>query len=417
MAVLLSNGCAVLGLRQDLSILDQTAEVSGKVAATHNSESPIFVALYQDKEGKQTLYAYQIAYSSGEFRFLMPPGTYYLFAFEDKNEDATFQPDEWAGWYGDPSPLTATAGDIYRNVTLTLRAPAGARLELPQRYPPSLTAVPMELPDGRIGTVAPLSDPRFGPKYASRGVWEPVKFIREPGAGIFFLRPYEEGKIPILFAHGSGGYPQQWVPIIENLDRSRFQPWILHYPSGLRLGMLGEFLEKYLVKLQMKYRFGRLFIVAHSMGGLISRSALNHNIENRQVPFITLLVTISTPWQGHPTAAYGVDQSPLIVPSWYDMVPGSSFLEGLHSPPLPPGVTFALLFGFRGEETISGALSDGGVLLSSMLDNDMQRAASKVYGFDEDHGTILKSPAVIQELNRIFDKAEVGQAGHKSRRR
>ena len=63
--VLLSNGCAVLGLRQDLSILDQTAEVSGKVTATHNSESPIFVALYQDKEGKQTLYAYQIAYSSG----------------------------------------------------------------------------------------------------------------------------------------------------------------------------------------------------------------------------------------------------------------------------------------------------------------------------------------------------------------
>ncbi len=88
------------------------------------------------------------------------------------------------------------------------------------------------------------------------------------------------------------------------------------------------------------------------------------------------------------------------------MVPGSSFLEGLHSPPLPSGVTFALLFGFRGEETISGALSDGGVLLSSMLDNDMQRAAAKIYGFDEDHGTILKSPAVIQELNRIFDKAE-----------
>ena len=85
---------------------------------------------------------------------------------------------------------------------------------------------------------------------------------------------------------------------------------------------------------------------------------------------------------------------------------GSDFLKGLHSPPLPPGVAFVLLFGFRGEETISGALSDSGVLMSSMLDNDMQRAASKVYGFDEDHGTILKSPALIQELNRIFDEAE-----------
>ncbi|MGD8210729.1 MAG: hypothetical protein PVH37_26560 [Desulfobacterales bacterium] len=53
----------------------------------------------------------------------MPPGTYCLFAFEDKNEDATFQPDEWAGWYGDPIPLTATAGAVYRNLTLTLSAP------------------------------------------------------------------------------------------------------------------------------------------------------------------------------------------------------------------------------------------------------------------------------------------------------
>jgi hypothetical protein len=52
-----------------------------------------------------------------------PINTLFFFAFEDKNEDATFQPDEWAGWYGDPSPLTATAGDVYRNLTLTLSAP------------------------------------------------------------------------------------------------------------------------------------------------------------------------------------------------------------------------------------------------------------------------------------------------------
>jgi hypothetical protein len=84
---------------------------------------------------------------------------------------------------------------------------------------------------------------------------------------------------------------------------------------------------------------------------------------------------------------------------------------------LPSGIAFVLLFGFRGEETISGALSDGGVLLSSILDNDMQRAASEVYGFDEDHGTILRSPTVIQELNRIFNQAAVEPAAHKSRGR
>ena len=402
-AILICTGCTVLGLRQDLSMLEQTAEVSGKVAVTHGSEAPIFVALYREEGEETTLHAYWIAYSSGEFRFLMPPGTYYVFAFEDKNEDATFQSDEWVGWYGDPSPIKVKAGEARRNVTLEIKASADARVRLPQLYKPSLKPMQMNLAHRHLGTIAKLSDPRFGPAYASKGVWEPVKFLEEPGAGIFFLGPYEEGKVPILFVHGSGGYPQEWGTIIESLDTSRFQPWILHYPSGLRLGLIGEILEKYLFELQRKHRFDQMVIVAHSMGGLVARCAVNHNIKNRQASFISLLITLSTPWQGEPFAGTGVNQSPLIVPSWYDMVPESPFLKGLHSPPLPPDVDFALFFGFRGEETFSGHLSDGGVLLSSMLDYDMQKAALKVFGFNEDHGSILDSPAVIQKLNLLFD--------------
>ena len=403
-AMILCSGCAFFGLRQDLEVIAQTAEIVGKVITPSETESPIFVALYNQQEETPVLQSYWIAYNSGEFRFLVPSGTYYLLAYEDKNEDAAFQSDERVGWYGDPSPLTLAAGSVSEGLLLKLQTPSAAQAEFSQLYAPLITTVAMEVPNRHIGTVASLSDSRFGSEYAGKGVWEPVKYLEEPGAGIFFLEPYDEAKIPILFVHGSGGFPQQWGPIIAGLDRSRFQPWILQYPSGLRLGLLGEFLEKYLAELQVKHRFNRLFIVAHSMGGLVSRCAVNLQVENRPSVFIRLLVTLSTPWQGHPTAAYGVDQSPLIIPSWYDMVPESPFLKKLRATKLPPSVEFDLFFGYRGEESTGGELSDGAVLLSSVLDRDIQEAAAKVYGFDEDHSSILESPAVIQRLNELLAK-------------
>jgi len=404
-AMMMTYGCTFRGLQEDLTVLEEAAEISGKVIVAPESASPIFVVLYKDQDAKQVLHAYWIAYRSGEFRFPVLPGSYYLFAFEDLNEDAAFQPEERVGWYGDPSTLTVGPGEVNSGVTLTLSTPTDARNRLPPFQALSISAVPTGNQNVHIGTVAQLSEAQFGPKYASKGLWEPVKFLEDPGGGIFFLEPYVENKIPVLFVHGSGGFPQQWGPIIESLDRSRLQPWILHYPSGLRLGQLGEFLEKFLAQLQIKYRFNQLFIVAHSMGGLISRCALNHNIEHRQSTFIRLLVTISTPWNGHPAAAYGVKQSPLVVPSWYVMVSESPFLKKLRETPLPPGVEFDLLFGYRGKAIRNGELSDGTVMFNSVLDEDMQGAASHIWGFDEDHTSILKSPAVMQKLNQLLTKA------------
>lgn len=405
LAAILCSGCSFLGLHQDLAALEQTAEISGNVIAMPESEASVFVAVYKDQGEKQILHTYSIAYKSGEFSFLVPAGTYYLFAFEDKNEDATFQPDESIGWYGDPSPLTTGPGSASQGLVVTLHAPDEARAKLPQLYTLPTTDVPMEIKKRQMGTVVQLSDRRFGAEYASKGLWEPVKFLEEPGSGLFFLEPYDEQKIPVLFVHGAGGFPQQWGPIIQSLESSRFQPWILQYPSGLQLGLLGEFLEKYLVELQLKHRFSRLFIVAHSMGGLVSRSAVNYNTENRQGDFIRLLVTISTPWQGDPAAVYGVEHSPLVIPSWHDMASGSPFLKKLYETAMPSSVEFYLLFGYRGEAKKNGELSDGTVMLSSVLDHRISETAAKIYGFDEDHISILTSSAVMQRLNQLLDNA------------
>jgi pimeloyl-ACP methyl ester carboxylesterase len=151
-----------------------------------------------------------------------------------------------------------------------------------------------------------------------------------------------------------------------------------------------------------------MVIVAHSMGGLISRFALNQHLVNTKENFIKLLVTISTPWQGHRAAAFGVKQSPLVIPSWYDMVADSPFLKSIHRTALPPEVEYDLFFGYRGDANRNGELGDGTVLLSSMLDADMQKAATRIYGFDADHRNILTSQEVVQQLNQILVKAFQG---------
>ncbi len=54
--------------------------------------------------------------------------------------------------------------------------------------------------------------------------------------------------------------------MIGSLDRTRYQPWFYHYPSGLRLEKSANGLSRALQMLKARYGFSRLYVVAHSMG-------------------------------------------------------------------------------------------------------------------------------------------------------
>jgi len=42
-------------------------------------------------------------------------------------------------------------------------------------------------------------------------------------------------------------------------------------------------------------------------------------------------MTINSPMGGMSSASAGVKHSPIVVPSWRDIMPGSDFLKGIHS--------------------------------------------------------------------------------------
>ena len=398
-------GCTLLRAKKDLARLDQTVPISGTVTCERPTDKPLCVALYADTPGaeRKTLIAYQVVYKSGTFSFQQKPGDYYLFAYEDANEDGAFQFTERVGWHGAPSLFTATPGIPLDAFILALRSPEQARKELPLLYSKQISQVDMRVENRHAGVVVSLSDPRFDRETGPLGMWEPVTFYERYGAGLFLLQPYEVGKIPVLFVHGVGGTPRNFETLVSKLDRSRFQPWVVQYPSGMRLTLLADYFAKLLKEVQVRHKVPRVIVVAHSMGGLVARGFINRLTADGQT-FVPLFVSISSPWQGHPGAGVGVQRSPVILPCWYDVAPGSPYLDSLRQTPLPAGTAYYLLFSYRGSSALmTDGNTDGTLPLSSMLDLGMQESALNVFGFNEPHSGILESPDVSARLNRILE--------------
>ena len=257
------------------------------------------------------------------------------------------------------------------------------------------------------GTVTDLNDPIFDFENGFNGYWHPTDFFKRFGGNIHFLEPYDPSKIPVLFIHGATGSPRGWKYLISTLDWDHYQPWVFYYPSGASIKTSGDLLFWKLFNLKLKYRFQQLHLVAHSMGGLVTRAFLVDY--GRLFPEIRTMISISTPWGGDEMAGKSLQHSPMVLPAWKDMDPNSEFSKTIYRKPLPSGIEAYLFFSFRGSRSLlrSNPFSrnnDGTIALASQLDGRAQSAATKIYGLDEDHESILTSKQLATQMNRIFLK-------------
>jgi pimeloyl-ACP methyl ester carboxylesterase len=407
LALSLLQGCAFVKLKRDLTELEAASVISGNIVTDGRSKGPILIVLYQQLENqKYVLSTFTVRYGSGTFRFLRPAGTYFLMAFEDQNEDFQLQNSEPAGWHGAPTLIKIGPGRQVQDIRILLRPGKIARQKLPQLYAAKLKRFDLRYATAKPAEIANLGLPKFSASVGTLGMWQPVKFVEKGYHGIYFLEPYDATKIPVLFVHGLAGFAQNWRSIIAAMDRKKFQPWLVQYPSGLRLSLISERLGSSVSELRSRYGFDDLIVVAHSMGGLVARDFIVRNSRNKRSSLTKLFITLSTPWGGHDAAKSGAKYSPVVVPSWYDLVPGSSFLNSFRKAPLPPQVLHHLLFGYRGENDLyrlfSGVNGDGSVTLKSQLSLFAQQGAVKLIGFDEGHVSILQSQSVIKVLNEIL---------------
>lgn len=381
----------------------ETFFVFGRIerARKVNHDAIAVVALSDQFRNSEVVDINQVTRAESYYGLNLPAGAYRLLVVSDLNGDGYYDQNEVVGERALSLTLKDTPDRVLGGFDIDLGIPAqpvrGAfRLEVLK------TPARVESLFYPKGTLRSLDDPIFSPQMAELGMYEPAAFL-EAAPMMFYALEEDVGyKVPVVFVHGIGGSARDFEAILESLDRTRYRPWFFYYPSGVGLNQLGAMFYKIFLSGKV-IPLGEMpmVIVAHSMGGLVVREALNHCRGAAGENHVARLITIASPLGGHP-GARSATSAPLTLPSWRDVDPESPFIAGLHRTPLPAGLEYYLLFSYGNDRTLKlGANSDGVVPLASQLTPAAQREATGQQGFDATHTGILSNRDAIREVLRI----------------
>jgi hypothetical protein len=162
------------------------------------------------------------------------------------------------------------------------------------------------------------------------------EFGPEIEPGLYMLRPYAPGKIPVVFVHGLSSSPVAFVQAINDFQNdpvisARYQIWMFVYPTGRPIVRSALRLREALGRAEAAYgadpAFHRMVVVGHSMGGILThmmvsdsgrevwdgvlnvppealraspatRAALDQLLFFRPLPCVRRVVFIATPHRG-----------------------------------------------------------------------------------------------------------------------
>jgi pimeloyl-ACP methyl ester carboxylesterase len=122
-----------------------------------------------------------------------------------------------------------------------------------------------------------------GPSPPARAKTDVAVMFRYEPTGLSLLRPYERGKVPVVFVHGLWSSPWSWSHMIEGLEadsalRARYQFWTFGYSTGDPLPYSAVLFRSNLDEVRRKFdpdrsdtAFDKMVIVGHSMGGLLTK--------------------------------------------------------------------------------------------------------------------------------------------------
>ena len=375
----------------------QTYFVYGQVLKGNNTypESPLMLGAYSNRyKSNELVDSTHIVYTDTHYALNLPGGKYELLVLADQDQDGRFGQSEVVGrlqielnheQYPD-----RVAGKI--DIRLSEQQPAAWTINSPV---PELTLSQQSLVYPK-GAIRNLNDPLFDANIAALGMYEPAAFL-ELGPTLFYALEEDSFKIPVIFVHGMGGSARDFTQIVDRLDRTRYQPWFFYYPSGTDLEQLADIFYNIYLSGTVNYRGEMpIIIIAHSMGGLIAREALNRYSDKSHENHVALLITIASPFAGHPSAALGERNSPLVLPCWRNLNPQSAFIDRLFRKSLPSSVKHQLLYTYNNSKKLAqGKGGDGTVPTSSQLRIEAQRQSTQQVGFNNTHTGVLRDENAI----------------------
>jgi pimeloyl-ACP methyl ester carboxylesterase len=256
------------------------------------------------------------------------------------------------------------------------------------------------------GTIRALDDPIFSDETAVMGIYDPAAFVETAPMMFYALEEDISYKVPVVFVHGLGGSARQFAALVAGLDRTRYKPWFFHYPSGEDLDQLARLFHDIFLSGRIIPDEGAPFvIVAHSMGGLVVREAMNlGTAEDRGAP-VAMIVTLASPFGGDPAARRGAANAPIVPPAWRDLDPDGPFIGGLFRRPLPSATEHQLIYAYRNRDDIARG-SDGVVPLERQLPAAAMNGATRVQGFKAEHTAILTDRTAVDAITALIARVQ-----------
>ncbi len=387
--------CSFLKLGEELKQAQENLYLI-KASVNLNADERIIVVLFEKTAQGEMLYtSYRIAVKGQDMFFVMPKKNYHLVAFNDRNYDYIYQQDEQVALHTQVNLHPLPSKEDANNYSLNLPAtPLVLNLNsLPNKYHLDLSVTELQegdtLPHQNYLTVTNFDDPRFSAENIQKGMWEPLSFTQEIGHGFYLLEQWDKTKKPLILVHGISSSPAMWKNFISNIDTDIYQVMLYHYPSAGSLSVASYYFSEILKDVHNRSNQQKISIIAHSMGGLVSRGGIQYLPKENYQDIIELYLTMSTPWGGNTAAQFAVETSPIIAPVWKGLTPKSHFLTRIFNYPLPESIQHIMLVSYAGDAVMVKEKNDGSVTLSSQLDYKAQQQANKVYLINADHTGIL----------------------------
>ncbi len=390
--LLLLASCSLKDIKEQTNVIEEASTVTGEIFNKSQESGDVYLKIYK-KHDEEVELANQYLVEGNTYKTTLIPGVYMFSAFVDVNGNEQFDLGEPSAYISDDKyqirMIDVREKKINSIETIFIKDAVHSYADEARKNVAKSTQ--------NIGRVISLDDPMFDNDIQMAGFWRPIDFLQDVGGGLMMLQEYQADKTPVLFVHGIMGDPNDLAPLINSLDTEKYQAWVLYYPSGIRLDMISDYMIRALNKLDKKYDFNSLILVAHSMGGLMSRSYVEKYSLSEQSYDLKQFITINSPLYGMDSAATGVKRSPIVVPSWRDVASNSDYIKRVHQWTLPEEIDYRLIFSYLEDET-----GDGIVPITSQLSLSLQDEADGIYGFEGQHVYVMQNPEFIRRFHQML---------------
>jgi len=399
------SACGIQDLKEDLEIVTEDYGYLKARASDADDGASILVALVREEADGNTIAVARSVGPDEPFYVLVSKTDYTLMAFSDSNGDFSYQPGEPAARIDDP------AINWFRDMEGQDQVDYDA-LEIQAIELSSATVLDqsLDLSVASLRTSSKAADnflevvtwehEAFSAENMELGMWRPGAFQKQVGYGLYVLEEFDPAKKSIVLVHGINDTPRIFMSMVDAIPDD-YQALLFHYPSSFPLEYTSYILNEALDELMRRYELPQVDVIAHSMGGLVSKGMIYQADETLREK-MRVFVSLASPYGGHTAAAAGLKWSPVIAPVWWAMAPGSSYLTYIDSVELSANPDHHLIYTYSHELGGQREEDDGVVSVESQLVESARNNSVAQYGVADSHVGVMHNACVRDLVESIL---------------